>query len=71
MEVSVLKAGLANQEYRKWSKRWGWFSNMGLWVLVALTKTSRESSFFRLLARRRAQFHVARARVCNQARELI
>ena len=71
MEVSVLKAGLANQEYRKWSKRWRWFSNMGLWVLVALTKTSRESSFFRLLARRRVQFHVARARVCNQARELI
>ena len=73
MKAAVLKAGLTNQEYRKRSKRWGWFSNMGLWVLVALTKTlvSRESLFFCLLARRGALFHVARARVYNQARELI
>ena len=45
MKAAVLKAGLANQENRR---SCGWFSNMGLCVLVALIKTqvSRESHFF-------------------------
>ena len=70
MKVAVLKAGLANQEYRRKQEmrlifKYGTVGPSGLNQDLSFTWIT----LFCLLARRRAT--VARARVCNQARELI
>ena len=71
MKVAVLKAGLANQDYRKKQEmrlifKCGTMSPSGLNQDFSFTRIT-----FCLLAGRRALSHVARARVRNQARELI
>ena len=77
MKVAVLKAGLANQEYRKKQEmrlifKYGTVSPRGLNQDFSFTwMTPASPPFFCLLERCSALFHVARARVCHQARELI
>ena len=67
----VLKAGLADQDYRK-KKEMKPIFKYGTMGPSGLNQDSRDSlSFFGILARRRALFYVTRAGVCNQARELI
>ena len=77
MKVAVLKAGLANQEYRKKQEmrlifKYGTVSPRGLNQDFSFTwMTPASPPFFCLLKRCSALFHIARARVCHQARELI
>ena len=78
MKVALLKAGLANQDYRKKQEmrlifNYGTVGPKGLNQDFSFTWITPPSYIyiFCLLARRSALFHVARARVCHQARELI
>ena len=77
MKVAVLKAGLANQEYRKKQEmrlifKYGTVSPRGLNQDFSFTwMTPASPPFFCLLERCSALFHMARARVCHQARELM